>query len=75
MTPGMMQLLGEVHRRAPVSLSDESLEDQIEALNLVIAYLQGRGERGILVSSLRQDHESYERMHQARLAQRNSSYE
>ena len=42
-----------------VSYSDEELDKQIEILQLVISYLNGRGDSAIVISSLRRDLESF----------------
>jgi len=42
-----------------VSYSDDELDKQIEILQLVISYLNGRGDSAIVISSLRRDLESF----------------
>ncbi len=64
MTYRDMEVAGAGHRA--VAFSDHALDQQIQALDLVIAYLSMRGDAGLVLYSLIQEREAFLRMQEAR---------
>ncbi|HUU88388.1 MAG TPA: hypothetical protein VMX17_11645 [Candidatus Glassbacteria bacterium] len=58
MTPERMKNVGSLTYN--VSWSDQELQEQIKALKLVIAYLEGRGDSKILLFPLRIELDRFE---------------
>jgi hypothetical protein len=60
MTYDKMQEIGGISKN--MEWSDEELAEQIEALNLVIAYFEGRGDAALMLRPLRLELRSFEDM-------------
>ena len=58
-TPKEMKKIGKIHSQSKIHLSDKELKLQIEALDLVIAYLQGRRDCSLVVFPLILNMEMY----------------
>ncbi len=64
MTDRDMEVAGAGHRA--MAFSDHALDQQIQALDLVIAYLSSRGDAALVLYPLIQEREAFLRMQEAR---------
>lgn len=64
MTPERMEQIGR--RTSALSYTDEELREQLTAVQLVAAYLRGRGDCGVMVSALRREEDMLTGFQEAR---------